>query len=771
MELKLLSFYRSRKYFLRLLISFTLLVSVFLIVFCSLLYSFAKSSTMKLQQESTRKVLRQVNYNIDNLYATVTNLTVSAFSDRDISVLMQSRDMDIFELYNRLQKFDYITNTNLFIDSIIIYNAHNGCYYISPQTVPMQCGGGAFNPLQQYMSQNHSIPNMSFIPNQVTEGGNTRQVLTMFKQEQGSVLMVNVKPQWLFDNVSAINEAADRMLGEIMIIDSNHSILSLDRDDRTADGIRRDIMNGIPSGGEAEGNFILGAGSDQKIVMFITSKATGWKLVGVQSYQIVFGSLTQIGTSSLLLLSSFILLSLLASTVISMQLYKPIGSLIHAIRGVPGSNEGIGGRDELTFISLFNQRILEKMAKLESGRKATENFAKDYFLRRLLLEREQMRHEEFSGQVRQHGLKVIEQDGAYMVCLLSVCDTQKGRAPKERHLLKFAVQNIAEEISGTAASVESIQLGDEMVALVLSVSVKEVRRAETELPGLISKAQDVVRSYYKVEVCASLSDAVTGHDQIAQAYEQALLQFEYRLIYGKKAVLTPGLVEVNERNPNTQLDYQTEKKWLEYVRSGSWNKIEDQLVEMFKQLSAFRHDHLLQSLQYLTAITINALKEINTAKALSVKASLLSFNRRVLEQESLDDVFVLYTELFRELKESRQTSSEDKNQILAEALKEAVGKHYADPNLSLQFLASKLKMSTAHLSKVFKQIESVSLGDYIIKVRIMHAIEALQNTDLTITQIMYNAGFVSESYFYKIFKQSIGLTPREFRTKHVLNKD
>src|SRR5690348_14622583 len=115
--MKILEFYRTRKYFIRLLLSITLIVTAFLVVFCSVLYYFSKNNAMELQRESTRKVLGQVNYNIDKLYETVINLTVSTFSDRDISVLMNNQNIDTFDLYNKIMKLDYISNTNLYIHS------------------------------------------------------------------------------------------------------------------------------------------------------------------------------------------------------------------------------------------------------------------------------------------------------------------------------------------------------------------------------------------------------------------------------------------------------------------------------------------------------------------------------------------------------------------------------------------------------------------------------------------------------------------------------
>ncbi|QHW32975.1 helix-turn-helix transcriptional regulator [Paenibacillus rhizovicinus] len=766
--MKLLDLYRSRKYFVRLVISFALLGSIILIVFGTLFYSYAQNSAMKLQQESTSKVLKQVNYNIDNLYDTVLNFTVSTFSDRDISVLMQNKDMDIFDLYNRLQKFDYMVNSNLFLDSIVIYNAHNGCYYISPQSVPVQCmDGRQSNILMQYRSLQANIPDMKFFPFVATENGITRTVLTLFKQESGSILMVNVKPQWLFDNVRAINDLADSALGEVMMFDADSNLLAMDTDDAVDGDTKLAIIRQIDAKKVPEGNFTLGSGSSKKIVMYSTSSTTGWRIVGMQSYKVAFGGLDKIRTFLYTLLGCFIVLTLFASTFISMKLYKPIGSLMQSLRAVPGRLDGVGsGKDELAFLTNFNHRMLEEMAKLELGNKASESIARDYFLRRLLIERQRMSGEEFSEQVRLHGLKLTEADGTYLVCLLRTDNQGKG---KTSELHKFAMQNIAEEMFHPFAVVENVMLGNEFVTLLLSVPQADEQRLD-ELPRAIAKLQDVVHNYYHIGLCASISSAVRHHDNLPAAYEQALMLSEYRMIYGRTAVITSELVAVNERSEETQLDDQLEKKWLESIRTANMKNIEPQLVKMFKRLSDFRIDHLLQSLQYLTAITINQLKEMNVDGTHAVKASLLSFNRRVMEQETLDDVLLQYIDLFGKATEPRQTSTDDKNRVLAAALKEAIEKHYSDPNLSLQFLATKLKMSKAHLSKVYKQCENESLNDYINKVRIMQAVSELQNTDATIAQIMFNVGFVSESYFYKIFKQTLGVTPREFRTNHVLNK-
>ncbi len=42
----------------------------------------------------------------------------------------------------------------------------------------------------------------------------------------------------------------------------------------------------------------------------------------------------------------------------------------------------------------------------------------------------------------------------------------------------------------------------------------------------------------------------------------------------------------------------------------------------------------------------------------------------------------------------------------------------------------------------------------------------LKNTDSSITDIYMQCGFDSPSYFSKVFKQSTGMTPTEYRKKN-----
>ncbi|MDX1809984.1 MAG: GyrI-like domain-containing protein [Sulfurospirillaceae bacterium] len=83
---------------------------------------------------------------------------------------------------------------------------------------------------------------------------------------------------------------------------------------------------------------------------------------------------------------------------------------------------------------------------------------------------------------------------------------------------------------------------------------------------------------------------------------------------------------------------------------------------------------------------------------------------------------------------------------------------------SVKSLAALVSMSPFHFNRVFKKVTSESLHSYIRRVRLEHCANALLfNPDSTITEILQEYGFVSNSSFTHGFKECFGVTPTKWR--------
>lgn len=86
--------------------------------------------------------------------------------------------------------------------------------------------------------------------------------------------------------------------------------------------------------------------------------------------------------------------------------------------------------------------------------------------------------------------------------------------------------------------------------------------------------------------------------------------------------------------------------------------------------------------------------------------------------------------------------------------------------LPLGAVASYLRVSERHLSKVLKLATGMSYNAWVTHQRILTARHLLSHTDLPIKAVAEQAGFSSVHYFTNVFRQQCQLTPAKYRAHH-----
>ena len=92
---------------------------------------------------------------------------------------------------------------------------------------------------------------------------------------------------------------------------------------------------------------------------------------------------------------------------------------------------------------------------------------------------------------------------------------------------------------------------------------------------------------------------------------------------------------------------------------------------------------------------------------------------------------------------------------------------YIENNFSrkvmLEDIAAAAGISTRECTRCFSKLIGQSPVDYLNHYRIRQAAGMLIESDMSIGTIAETCGFVSDSYFGKMFKESMGCTPRDYR--------
>ena len=84
---------------------------------------------------------------------------------------------------------------------------------------------------------------------------------------------------------------------------------------------------------------------------------------------------------------------------------------------------------------------------------------------------------------------------------------------------------------------------------------------------------------------------------------------------------------------------------------------------------------------------------------------------------------------------------------------------------SLTAIAQRVGAHPVHLARAFRRCHRVTAGQYVRRLRVDYAVNALAGGD-SLSDIAAHAGFSDQSHLGRVFRAATGMTPRQFRLAH-----
>lgn len=137
---------------------------------------------------------------------------------------------------------------------------------------------------------------------------------------------------------------------------------------------------------------------------------------------------------------------------------------------------------------------------------------------------------------------------------------------------------------------------------------------------------------------------------------------------------------------------------------------------------------------------------------LKVCVSSLLSNREKLRKSFANSPFV-------EAKSMAMTKADEE---FLQKLNGLVRDNMANPDFSLDDMASLLHMSRSSLSRKIKGLLDMTPGDYIRLERLKRAAQLLKEGNYKVNEVCYMTGFNTPSYFTKVFQRQFGVLPKDF---------
>lgn len=94
--------------------------------------------------------------------------------------------------------------------------------------------------------------------------------------------------------------------------------------------------------------------------------------------------------------------------------------------------------------------------------------------------------------------------------------------------------------------------------------------------------------------------------------------------------------------------------------------------------------------------------------------------------------------------------------------------HYCDPNLDIETLCGISFISASSLQRAFTKCLAMSPKQYLIQLRMNHALELLTKNELSVKEISFACGFTDEKYFSRAFKKRYGCSPSQLKNNIII---
>lgn len=207
-----------------------------------------------------------------------------------------------------------------------------------------------------------------------------------------------------------------------------------------------------------------------------------------------------------------------------------------------------------------------------------------------------------------------------------------------------------------------------------------------------------------------------------------------------------------------------ERKFLRYIRLGDRTRANETLQSLLTDLyTETVGNKVTVKVRILELVTLTSRAAVEGgANTERIMRLLKEFNEEIDNIDRVEEFFYKIQHIVETFLESVFTLANKKHLSLVKDARDFMMENYAKP-LTVEDVAKHLFISPSHLSRLFREELDCTINDYLTRVRVEQAVEFMKKPELSVAQVAKAVGFQSQSYFAKIFRQYIGVTPLVYK--------
>ena len=731
----------KRDYFSKIVGIIMVLVIFFLSCVSIAEFFIYKSLVSKEMNDNFELISNGIKADMDRTLDTLSSLSEYIYINDAVAGNIFSYDAEETDIYADIRDVYNAAMTAIDkIDSLQFYNAYTKRMYFigAPAT-------GGDSELENILKSSDKITsnvlimrNMDYVVNMKTS---KKTIFSYFVYggtkitENTSFLVVNLKSDYLMDCLEKYSAGG----GDNMFFVYNEKENFYLYDNKNLKGSGKDIITAVKNGKRT-----VKIGGKRKVIYSTVLQPSDITVCSITPYSEVYGRFYKYMAAMLLIVLMIGVLAIYFSYFAARRIYKPFGKLYGEIR----SDNSAG--DEFENIKQIFTEYKHSISKYKNMYDYQSDMMANYYISRLLKNSAELSEKEMN---RIFSALSISRDLYFAVVVLCIDDAEE-KAYYDDALMKYGLYNISMEVIRRRYSAEGTQTAGG-VEIIVNVTDTDF---ENKMCSLLKEIQKNMTHHFGMTVTASVSPCVQDAEEISYIEFETVKNLAYRFNYGYGRIFTENFLSDNKQSGITRFSPALEELLLGCTDADRASEILGKIIDEIRRMNY-----------------MNAFAECTRLSGLLCE----KFNIEVeLFDEFIDGSFRtgqtladFYNSSVEKLgaalaKGEKSSRIELETNRMIRLVEEYVVKNFANSGACIGEAAEEIGVSKRKLSETFTKTKNMSFVSYLTKFRIDKAKEYLLSDRYSIKEISKMVGIENDTYFYKIFKRDIGVTPMEYRINH-----
>ncbi|MDD9271354.1 response regulator [Paenibacillus sp. GCM10023248] len=339
------------------------------------------------------------------------------------------------------------------------------------------------------------------------------------------------------------------------------------------------------------------------------------------------------------------------------------------------------------------------------------------------------------------------------------------RSERDQQLLSYSILNIVQEIIGKHMQGYVFEnRGGEYVGIL---RMDEEDTQEEMLLAVAEDIRDSLLKWLKISVTIGVGERIAELASLPQSYNQAQEAADQRWYLGKNHVISIDHLQHDNDNVYRFETAQAERIYS-LIKSADKEALHAELDGVFIPLSQNRKMGFAygRNVSLLLIVQTNRLMQELNMLGPEMDHKERDLWERIFNQERIADLRAIVEEHLMQVCESIEEKRRGKPKNVIERIRTLIEQRYAE-NLQINDIAKEVFLSSTYMCLLFKQETGETINEFMTKVRIEKAKALLSDPRNKFYEVCFQVGYSDPSYFSKLFKKYVGLTPSAYRDQMI----